>query len=104
MTNNYLLKEGKKMKLEINKKPLEAASQKNKKAKRERFKSLAERRVNYVIDKLRLIGNLSDTRHYEYTNKDKDLIIAALQKELNNVKSRFQSSSSKKESGFTLGD
>ena len=88
----------------MTKKSLDLASQKNKKAKRERFKSLAERRVNYVIDKLRLIGNLSDTRHYEYTNKDKDLIITALQKELNNVKSRFQSSSSKKESGFTLGD
>ena len=76
----------------------------NIKAKRERFKALAERRVNYVIDKLRLIGNLSDKRHYEYTTKDKDKIISAIQKELTNVKTRFNSSSSKKDSGFTLED
>ena len=37
--------------------------------KREKFKRLANTRVNVVLDKLRLIGNLSDKRHYEYDEK-----------------------------------
>ena len=34
----------------------------------ERFKRLAEQRVNVILDKLRLLGQLSNRGNYEYTD------------------------------------
>ena len=48
--------------------------------KSKKFKDLAEKRVNAVLDKLRLIGNLSDTRYYEYTKDDARKIISSMKK------------------------
>ena len=47
--------------------------------KREKFVRLANNRVNIVLDKLRLIGNLSDKRYYEYTDQDVKAIISSIQ-------------------------
>ena len=69
--------------------------EKNIKSKRERFEKLAELRVNRVIDQLRLIGNLSDKRHYDYTAADIKKINSAIDKEVKNTKQRFEQSSAK---------
>ena len=37
--------------------------------KAEKFKALAEKRVNNAIKQLQLIGNLSNTSSYEYTDE-----------------------------------
>ena len=58
--------------------------------KSKKFKDLAEKRVNAVLDKLRLIGNLSDTRYYEYTKEDSGKIISAIRKEINEIDSKFK--------------
>lgn len=58
--------------------------------KREKFIELAESRVKKTITNLRLIGNLSRKNNYEYTNEDVKKIIAALDKELKNVKDLFK--------------
>ena len=47
--------------------------------KRDKFTRLANNRVNIVLDKLRLIGNLSDKRYYEYSEKDVKQIISSIQ-------------------------
>ena len=60
------------------------------KRKREKFIELAESRVKKTITNLRLIGNLSRKNNYEYTNEDVKKIIAALDKELKNVKDLFK--------------
>ena len=73
------------------------------KSNRERFEKLAELRVNKVIDQLRLIGNLSDKRHYEYTEQEKKKIILAINNEFNKTKTRFEESS-KKIGEFKLRD
>ena len=52
--------------------------------------------------KLRLIGNLSDQRYYEYSQKDVKQIFNALNKELRLIKSKFQNSNSQKETEFKL--
>ena len=39
--------------------------------KRDRFLRLADKRVNAALNKIRLVGNLSDTRNYEYTDEEK---------------------------------
>ncbi len=72
------------------------------KSKREKFVELANKRVTSAIDKLRLIGNLSDKRYYEFTEKDTKQIFDALNKELNSIKTRLISSSRVKEKEFNL--
>ena len=57
--------------------------------KSKKFKDLAEKRVNAVLDKLRLIGNLSDTRYYEYTREDSRKIITVLKKEIAEIDAKF---------------
>tara|TARA_B100000989_G_scaffold56868_1_gene38499 strand:+ start:2893 stop:3117 length:225 start_codon:yes stop_codon:yes gene_type:complete len=57
----------------------------------EKFKKLATARVNKAIKLLRLIGNLSNKSHYNYTTKDSKRIIDALQSEVSTIKAKFQS-------------
>lgn len=66
--------------------------------KRQSFKRLANKRVNRVLKDLRLIGNLSNTQNYIYTDGDAKVILGAIEKEINLVKSRFNVSLSKKRS------
>lgn len=60
-------------------------------SKREKFINLAEKRVNRAIKDLRLIGNLSNSRNYSYTDADVRKIHAAIADELNKMKARFES-------------
>lgn len=55
----------------------------------DKFKSLANARVNKAIKTMRLIGNLSNKSHYKYDSKQAKKIIDALQFELNTIKSKF---------------
>ena len=63
-----------------------------------KFKKLANARVNKAIKLIKLIGNLSNKSHYEYTKKQSKQITDALQQELNLVKSKFNSPSGGRES------
>jgi len=72
------------------------------KSKREKFVELANKRVTSAIDKLRLIGNLSDKRYYEFNDKDTKQIFDALSKELNSIKTKFISNSKVREREFNL--
>tara|TARA_B100000242_G_scaffold220412_1_gene161446 strand:+ start:6166 stop:6390 length:225 start_codon:yes stop_codon:yes gene_type:complete len=56
---------------------------------REKFIELTEKRVTKTLDSIRLIGNLSDKRYYEYDEKDVNQIFRALSKELSASKNRF---------------
>lgn len=57
---------------------------------RERFVSLANSRVTAAINQIRLIGNLSNRRNYEYSVDEASRIIRALQRELDELKSKFR--------------
>ena len=69
---------------------------------RERFVELANKRVNNAIRDMRLIGNLSYRKTYTYTDKDGQKILRALQKELNDLKSRFSGDDGQDGSNFSL--
>jgi hypothetical protein len=56
----------------------------------ERFKRLANHRTNTVLDKLRLLGNLSNKSNYEYTEEDLRKIFLAVESQLKTVKTKFQ--------------
>lgn len=57
---------------------------------RERFVSLATSRVTAAINQIRLIGNLSNRRNYQYTAEDVAKITRALQRELDEMKAKFK--------------
>ena len=70
--------------------------------KRDKFTRLANNRVNIVLDKLRLIGNLSDKRYYEYSERDVKQIISSIQKECSSVKNRFEKNKKSTDSKFHI--
>ena len=70
--------------------------------KRDKFTRLANNRVNAVVDKLRLIGNLSDKRYYEYSEKDVKAIISSIHKEFSSVKNRFEKNKKSTDSKFYI--
>ena len=47
------------------------------KIKRDNFIRLAENRTNKLLDMIRLLGNLSNTSNYSYTNEDVEKIFNA---------------------------
>ena len=57
----------------------------------ERFKRVAETRTNAVLDKLRILGNLSNKQMYSYSEKDINKIFAAINKQVRETKARFNS-------------
>lgn len=72
--------------------------------KRDRFLALAEARTQRVLDNLRLIGNLGNSRNYEYNEAEVRQIFRAIEKELEVAKSRFSSGSGRSPSPFRLKD
>lgn len=55
----------------------------------ERFKRLATSRTNAVLDKLRILGNLSNKQLYSYSDEDLDKIFSAINKEARVVRNKF---------------
>ena len=58
--------------------------------KKAKFKILAERRTNKILDDLRLLGNLSNSSNYSYDIKDVEKIFNAIEEEVSNVKILFK--------------
>ncbi|MEK7070191.1 MAG: hypothetical protein AAB966_00110, partial [Patescibacteria group bacterium] len=50
---------------------------------------LATQRTNAVLDKLRLLGNLSNKSSYEYSEEDLRKIFSAIDTQMRVIKSRF---------------
>ena len=59
--------------------------------KSDKFKQLARSRVNRAINMIRLIANLGNKAHYDYTSDQAKKIINVLQSEVSNVKVKFNS-------------
>ena len=55
-----------------------------------KFKELAEKRTNNAIKKIKLIGNLANPSHYDYTNEQVKKIMDALTAEVVSTKKRFE--------------
>ena len=73
----------------------------NAETKEEKFKRLAELRVNAAMDKIRLLGQLSNRGNYDYTDEQVEIIFKALHKSLAKTKTKFRESSKDKKR-FTL--
>lgn len=57
--------------------------------KRDRFIRVAETRTNKIIKLMQLLGNCANKNNYDYTEKDAQVIVEALEEELDNIKAKF---------------
>jgi len=64
--------------------------------KREKFKELAENRVNRALKDIRLIANLANRNNYDFTAEDAQKIVTALEGELKTLRSKFSAESQKR--------
>ena len=69
--------------------------------KRQKFVSLAEKRVMNALKSISLIGNLANKNNYKYEEVDVKKILKALKDEIKEVESRFETSGSE-EKNFKL--
>lgn len=72
--------------------------------KDERFRRLAEARVNKILDQFRLLGNLSLTSTYKYSQDQVEQIFTTLQLELTKAKIRFLQSQDRVKKRFSLSE
>jgi hypothetical protein len=63
--------------------------------RKEKFKRLATQRTNAVLEKLRLLGNLSNKANYEYSDEEVVKIFSAIESQFRSAKSLFLKGSKK---------
>lgn len=59
--------------------------------KKIKFRELAEKRVNNALKNIQLIGNLSNTRAYDYDEEDVKKMFKILKEEISIAESKFKS-------------
>ena len=70
--------------------------------KNEKFKRLAETRVQAAIKKMSLITNLADPYNYDYSKEEAHKIINAIKSELDEIRQAFERGLKKEKSEFKL--
>lgn len=69
----------------------------------EKFKKLAEKRTNNALKTIKLIGNLANPSHYEYTDDQVKRILNALAAEVAATKRKFELATTQRSGGeFSL--
>lgn len=58
-------------------------------SKSDRFRRLAEQRVNRALKDLRLIANLANRNNYDYSDEEARILLSALEKELKVTRAAF---------------
>ncbi len=58
-------------------------------SRRKRFKRLATRRVNKLLNQLRVLGNLANKSYYDYGEEDVNKMFKAIDIQLRAVKGKF---------------
>lgn len=68
----------------------------------DKFKTLAEKRVNNAIKQIRLVSNLSNRHTYDYDDEQIRRIFAVLRTELDTAQAKFKASKTNSVQHFTL--
>ena len=69
----------------------------NSESKHDKFIRIAEARTNKIVDMVRLLGNCSNQRTYDYTKEDVNKIFNYIDKELKVAKMKFEETQDKEE-------
>jgi len=57
--------------------------------RKQRFKRLGNKRVNNVLNQLRILGNLSNKSYYDYNDSDVNKVFKAVEHQLKITKGKF---------------
>jgi hypothetical protein len=68
--------------------------------KMQKFEELAERRMGEALNKIRLVGNLSHTGNYEYTDTHVKQILSVLKAAVKDVETKFSNKGRSDKEGF----
>lgn len=60
-----------------------------KESRHERFKRLASKRTNDILEKIRILGNCSNKSSYEYAEEEVNKIFSEIDKQLRLTKAKF---------------
>ena len=69
----------------------------NGETRKERFRRVATRRTNKILEQIRILGNCSNKSSYSYKDEDIQKIFSAIEKELRFMKTKFMNSKKKRE-------
>lgn len=58
-------------------------------SRHERFKRLASKRTNEILEKIRILGNCSNKSSYDYTEEEVNKIFSEIDKQLKLTKAKF---------------
>ncbi len=72
--------------------------------KRAKFLELAQKRMSNALHDIRLVGNLSNRSAYEYTEKDVQKMVKALEEGITEMKMRFRNPASTGRIEFKIED
>lgn len=64
-------------------------------SKNERFKRLAKQRGERALKDIQLLGNLSNSNNYQYTDSEVNKLFSILEAELRSQKARFRTAKRK---------
>lgn len=62
-------------------------------SKSDRFQRIAEQRTNAVIDKLRLLAQVSNTKNYSYSSEQVNTVFRAINKAVREAREQFDQDS-----------
>lgn len=68
-------------------------------SKKEKFDRISGRRVDELVKKIKLVGNLSNRGSYEYEDADVERMFGRLQQVLDDAKERFNKPRRKRKDG-----
>ena len=72
--------------------------------KREKFEKLAEKRMNVLLNQIRVLGNLSNMTSYDYTEEHVAQIMKALRGAIRDVEVRFGNKGQAEADSFKFKD
>jgi hypothetical protein len=58
-------------------------------SRHERFKRVASKRTNEILEKIRILGNCANKSSYEYTEEEVNKIFNEIEKQLKFTKAKF---------------
>lgn len=70
--------------------------------KEAKFKRLAEKRVNVVLNGIRILGNLSNTALYNYSGSEVNQIFDAIDNAIKNTKANFHRKGKREKEKFSF--
>lgn len=57
--------------------------------KNEKFRRIAAKRTNDIMDKIRILGNCANKSSYQYSEEEVNKIFSVIDKELKQTKAKF---------------